>query len=224
MKLYTLKVSYDACAAAEVQKYKICWESRTDSTLPFSSYFFWATSARVCVCASSEACRSMCVQAIQRTLCAWVCVASPRGTAGRCGSQTVGIEGRIKFGSACSSSHTGTEEPRMHSFLFHSLSLSIPSVCFCIISPFSLQLSLLVQLDINLHPPSSQHTPIRCFAYYTEEITASVHFNTSLPCQHSWREFASKNRQKTHTYKDIKYIKQEHHIYAFIHSDILYII
>lgn len=94
-----------------------------------------------------------------------VCVASPLGSAGRCSSQTAGTEGRIKFGSRCNSSRTRTEEPRIQSFLFHSLSF----LCFSLYYLFlflSAVVFLAVQLNMNLHlssePPSGQHTPIKC--------------------------------------------------------------
>lgn len=126
-----------------------------DSTLPFSSYFFWALWF-VCVCVCMRALRLVgaCVHREYRGLCVGVCVWHlPLGAAGRCSSQTVGIEGRIKFGSACDSSLTGGEKPRIQS----PLSLSLCSRLYW----FYLNMVKLMQ---TCSSPWSQHVPIRCLS------------------------------------------------------------
>lgn len=134
MKCHILKVSYDACAAAEVQKIKDLLRKQNglhpalkllfllSTSVQFMGVRVWGLKKHV---ANTEDFVRVCL-----------CVASPLGSAGRCSSQTVGTQGRIKFGSCCDSSHTGTQEPRIQSFLFYSLSFFVLSLslslCSCL--------------------------------------------------------------------------------------------
>lgn len=110
-----------------------------DSTLLFSSHFFWALQL---VCVLFEACRSMCVQAVQRTV--WVCGISAE-TAGRCSSQTVGTDGRSL-----------QKKPCLNSRATHAVLSLPPSQFFWTDTAFS-SLALPENESLSL---SSQHTPI----------------------------------------------------------------